>query len=101
LVVNGKTAATKTVDVPANGRATAEFQSLDVPYGFTRCEVRIDSADAFPADDASIFAVERTDPRRALFVYETGDSRSPIYFRAALASTAEAAFTVDTASVAQ
>ena len=47
LVVNGKTAATKTVDVPANGRATVEFQSLDVPYGFTRCEVRIDSADAF------------------------------------------------------
>src|SRR5580692_10517875 len=52
LVVNGKTAATKTVEVPANGRATAEFQSLDVPYGFTRCEVRIDSADTFPADDA-------------------------------------------------
>ena len=41
LVVDGKTAATKTVDVPANGRATAEFQSLEVPYGFTRCEVRI------------------------------------------------------------
>jgi len=34
-------------------------------------------------------------------VYETGDSRSPVYFRAALASAAEAAFTVDTASVTQ
>jgi len=33
-------------------RATTEFQSLDVPYGFTRCEVR-SSADEFPADDAS------------------------------------------------
>ena len=52
LVVNGKTIATQRVDVPANGRATVEFQSLDVPYGFSRCEVRIDSADAFPADDA-------------------------------------------------
>jgi len=66
LVVNNKTVATKNVDVPANGRATAEFQSLDVPYGFTRCEVRIDSADSFPADDVSLFAVERSDPRRAL-----------------------------------
>jgi len=63
--------------------------------------VRINSADDFPADDVSLFAVERTDPRRALLVYEPGDSRSPVYFRAALASGAEAAFTVDTASVAQ
>ena len=101
LLVNGKTLGAQSVAVPANGRATAEFPSLDVPYGFTRCEVRIDSADEFPADDTSLFAVERTDPRRALFVYETGDSRSPVYFRAALASGAEAAFTVDTTSVAQ
>jgi aerotolerance regulator-like protein/VWA domain-containing protein len=101
LLVNGKTLATQIVAVPANGRATTEFQPLEVPYGFTRCEVRIDSADEFPADDTNLFAVERTDPRRALFVYETGDSRSPVYFRAALASAAEAAFTVDTASVTQ
>src|ERR1700730_15494239 len=101
LLVNGKTLATQSLAVPANGRATTEFQSLDVQYGFTRCEVRIDSADAFPADDVSLFAVERTDPRRALFVYEPGDSRSLVYFRAALASGAEAAFTVDAASVAQ
>jgi hypothetical protein len=101
LVVNGKTAATKTVSVPANGRATAEFQSLDVPYGFTRCEVRIDSADTFPADDASIFAVERSDPRRALFVSDAGDSRSPLYFRSALGSAAESAFTLDMVSTAE
>jgi Aerotolerance regulator N-terminal/von Willebrand factor type A domain len=101
LLVGGKTLATQSVAVPANGRATTDFQSLDVPYGFTRCEVRIDSADAFPADDVSLFAVERADPRRVLFVYEPGDSRSPIYFRAALASTPDSGFTLDTASVAQ
>ena len=98
LVVNGKNAATKTVNVPANGRATAEFQSLDVPYGFSRCEVRIDSADALPADDVSLFAVERSDPRRALFVSDAGDSRSPLYFRSALGSSAESAFVLDTVS---
>ena len=101
LLVNGKTIATQKADVPANGRATVEFQSLDVPYGYTRCEVRIDSADAFPADDVSLFAVERSDPRRALFVSEAGDSRSPLYFRSALASAAEAAFTLDAVSAGQ
>ena len=101
LIVNGKTIATQKADVPANGRATVEFQSLDVPYGYTKCEVRIDSADTFPADDVSLFAVERSDPRRALFVSEAGDSRSPLYFRSALASAAEAAFTLDTISTGQ
>lgn len=101
LLVNGKAIATRPVQVPANGRATVEFQTLDVPYGFTRCEVRIDSADAFSADDASLFAVERSDPRRALFVYEPGDSRSLLYFRSALASATEAAFTLDAVTVSQ
>jgi hypothetical protein len=98
LVVNGKTAATKTVAVPPNGRATAEFQSLDVPYGFTKCEVRIDSADSFPADDVNIFAVERTDPHRALFVSDAGDARSPLYFRSALGSAADTAFALEAVS---
>jgi hypothetical protein len=101
LIVNGKTAATKPAAVPAGGRATVEFQSLDVPYGFTKCEVRIDSADSFPADDASIFAVERSDPRRALFVSDAGDSRSPLYFRSALGSAAESAFTMDAVSAGE
>ena len=101
LIVNGKTAATKTVNVPENGRATAEFQSLDVPYGFTRCEVRIDSADSFPADDVSYFAVNRTDPRRALFVVDAGDSRSPLYFKSAIGSATESAFALDVVGTAE
>ena len=101
LVVNGKVTATKAVEVPANGRATVEFPSVDVPYGFTRCEVRIDSADAFPADDVSLFAVQRSDPRRALFVSDSADSRSPLYFRSALGSAAESAFALDVVSAGQ
>ena len=101
LVVNGKTAATRTVAVPAAGRATVEFDSLDVPYGFSRCEVRIDSADALPADDVSRFAVERSDPQKVLFLHESSDTRSPLYFSAALAAAAESAFTMDSIPVAQ
>ena len=101
LLVNGKTTATRTVQVPAGGRATVEFPSLDVPYGFSRCEVRIDSADAFPNDDGYLFAVERSDPQRALFIHATTDTRSPRYFGDALGSAAEAAFGLQTVSVEQ
>jgi len=101
LVVNGKTIGTNTVQVPANGRATVNFQTLDVPYGFSRCEVKIDSADAFPADDENLFAVERSDPERVLFVHESGDRRSALYFSAALTAAAESAFTLQSVPVEQ
>jgi hypothetical protein len=96
LVVNGKTIAKRTLQVPANGRATAEFVPLDVPYGLSRCEVRIDSADSLPADDTALFGVQRSDPERVLLVHEANDSRSPLYFGAALESATEAAFKVET-----
>lgn len=101
LVVAGKTIATKPVNVPAEGRATVEFESLEVPYGFARCEVRIDSADTLPDDDVARFAVERTDPKHVLFVHEPTDSRSELYFRSALVSAAESAFTIDSVPVNQ
>jgi len=101
LVVNGKSIATRTVQVPAGGRATVEFPSLDVPYGFSRCEVRIDSADALPNDDGYLFAVERSDPQRVLFIHATTDARSPRYFGDALGSAAESAFGLQSVSVEQ
>ena len=101
LVVNGKTVATKSVAVPAGGRATVEFESLNVPYGFSKCEVRIDSADALRADDTSLFAVERSDPRPILFLHESNDSRSAVYFGAALSAAVESAFTMESVPVGQ
>jgi len=92
LVVNGAAIATKKVDVPADGRATVAFDGLDVPYGESRCAVKIDSADGFPNDDASNFAVKRADPERVLFVHQASDTRSPLYFGAALAAAAQASF---------
>lgn len=99
LVVNGKTTATKTVAVPANGRATVEFPALEVPYGFSRCEVKIDSADALPADDLRRFAVERSDPQKALLIHNYGDNRSPLYVGAALSAAAQSAFTLESINV--
>src|SRR5262249_48017935 len=101
LVVNGKVVATSKVQVPAGGRATVEFPSLDVPYGFSRCEVRLDSGDALPNDDGYLFAVERPDPERVLFVQGSGDTRSPLYFGNALDAAAESAFALQSVSLDQ
>ena len=65
--------------VPANGRATVEFLTLDAPYGLTKCEIRIDNADEFPLDDHWLFSVDaptrsphcsftRMETRRARFI---------------------------------
>jgi hypothetical protein len=99
LVVNGKTTATKTVNVPANGRATVDFPSLEVPYGFSRCEVKIDGADGFPADDLRRFAVQRSDPQRVLLIHNYGDNRSPLYVGAALSAAAQSAFILESINV--
>src|SRR5580700_4545787 len=98
LVENGKTTATKTVAVPANGRATVDFPGLEVPYGFSRCEIKIDG-DAFPADDLRRFAVERSDPQKALLIHNYGDNRSPLYVGAALSAAAQSAFILESINV--
>ena len=95
LVVNGKTTAAKPVNVPANGRATVEFPALAVPYGFSRCEVKIDSPDGLPADDVRRFAVERSDPQKALLIHSYQDDRSPLYVGAALSAAARSAFVLE------
>ncbi|MDP8989099.1 MAG: BatA domain-containing protein [Acidobacteriota bacterium] len=99
LIVNGKATATKTVAVPANGRATVDFPALEVPYGFSRCEVTIDSADGFAADDVRRFAVERSDPQKVLLIHSYGNNRSPLYVGAALSAAAQSAFVLESIAV--
>jgi hypothetical protein len=101
LIVNGKTSATKTVAVPSNGRGTVDFPALEVPYGFSRCEIKIDAADGFPADDLRRFAVERSDPQKALLIHNYGDNRSPLYVGAALAAAAQSAFALESINVSE
>ncbi len=95
LILNGKTVQTKTVEIPANGRASAEFIGLDASYGFNRGEMRIDSGDALAPDDRFVFSVERTDPKKVLFLDEGRQPKALFYFSAALNSATDAAFTID------
>jgi len=101
LIVNGKTIASRKVNVPASGRAAVDFAPLDVGYGFNRCAVRLEEDDAFTADNASIFVVRRSDPERVLFVHAAGDTRSATYFGAALRAAAQGSFVLQSISAEQ
>ena len=101
FLVNGKAIATRRVDVPASGRATAEIDSLELPYGFSRCSVKIDASDSLPADDEYVFAIERLDRKRGLFVSQSADTRSALYFDTALGAAAQSAVVLDKKMVDQ
>ncbi|HEX8837619.1 MAG TPA: BatA and WFA domain-containing protein [Candidatus Acidoferrum sp.] len=101
LVVNGKTIATRKVDVPPDGRATVEFAPLDLAHGFNRCEVRVEGEDAFPADDTSVFAVRWSDPERVLFVHAADDTRSALYFGSALSAATQGSFVLQSVAAQQ
>ena len=101
LLLNNKTVATKNVTVPPGGRTQVEFLGFDVPYGANRGEVRIEPHDALPQDDSYAFSVERSDPRRVLFLYAGGRSREGFYYKAAMESSASAGLLVDQAPLEQ
>jgi len=106
LLANGRPIETKSVKIGINGRATVEFLTLDVPYGLTKCEVRLAAengaaSDEFPNDDHWYFSVERADPKPALLVHGENDPSSPLYVRTALESATDAAFTLDSKTPAQ
>ncbi len=93
LLINNKSVETRSIQVPANGRAEVEFNNVDMPYGPNRGEVRIDAADSLREDNRQLFSIERADPSKILFVHDS--RQSPAYFRAALEAGAESAFEMD------
>lgn len=97
LTVNGQTVATQSVTVPAAGAVPVFFNSVVIPYGWSRLAARLAPGDVLPADDAAYASVYRADPERILFVHAAGDHRSEFYFSAALGD----AFVLESASVAQ
>jgi hypothetical protein len=101
LVLNGRVVETKPAQIPESGRASVEFNSLEVPYGRNKGEVRVESGDTLTADDVFYFTVEHADPRHALFVHETGSTAGLFYFKTALEASGQDAFTIDAAATEQ
>ncbi|HYL36367.1 MAG TPA: BatA domain-containing protein [Bryobacteraceae bacterium] len=101
LVLDGKVLESKPADVPANGRVTAEFLSLESPHGFHKAEIRIEPHDGLAEDDRFPFAIERADPHPVLFLHAAGEQRDELYYRAALESVPEAGFILEPLAVEQ
>jgi hypothetical protein len=95
LALDGKVLESKSVDVPANGRAAVEFLSLESPHGFHKAEIRIEPQDSLREDDRFDFAIERADPHPVLFLHRAGQQRDELYYRAALESVPEAGFVLE------
>ncbi|MEO5926480.1 MAG: BatA domain-containing protein [Bryobacteraceae bacterium] len=95
LMLNGKVVGSKQVQVAENGRGSVEFIGLEASYGFNKCEIRIDASDTLAADDHFAFAVERTDPKRVLFIDDGLHSKSQRFFTAALTSDPDSEFAVE------
>jgi hypothetical protein len=101
LMLNDRVVETKSVDVPESGRASVEFQSMEVPYGRNKGIAKIDSADQLAADDSFFFSVERADPKPALFVHEASNQGSLLYFKNALEASGQTAFDIQPVVVDQ
>lgn len=97
LQLNGKVLESKKVNIPASGRTTLEFFLPDAAYGMNKGEVRIASRDKLAADDAFPFSMERKEAQRVLVLHEPGRTRAAEYYKAALESTPDTGFAVDTA----
>ncbi|MBV9296360.1 MAG: BatA domain-containing protein [Acidobacteriaceae bacterium] len=101
LLIDGRAIASKNVDVPANGRVQAEFLALNVPYGAHKGEIRIEPQDDLPDDDSFPFSMERTDPRKVLFLYAGGREHEVFYYKAAMDSAPNTGLTVQAAPLEQ
>jgi Aerotolerance regulator N-terminal/von Willebrand factor type A domain len=101
LVLDGRVLDSKSVDIPAGGRAPVEFLSLESPYGFHKAEIRIEAGDSLHQDDRFPFAVERADPHPVLFLHAAGQQQGELYYRAALESVTEAGFVLEPLAVEQ
>jgi hypothetical protein len=101
LALDGRVLESKSVDVPAGGRTTVEFVSLESPYGFHKAEIRIEPGDSLHQDDRFPFAVERADPHPVLFLHSAGQQQGELYYRSALESVTEAGFVLEPLAVDQ
>jgi Aerotolerance regulator N-terminal/von Willebrand factor type A domain len=95
LVLDGKTIASRDVGIPADGRAQVEFLGFEVPYGAHRGEIRLEPHDELVDDDSFAFSIERSDPRKVLFLYAGGRPQQAFYYQAAMESAADTGLVVE------
>jgi hypothetical protein len=95
LTQNGRTVAEQDVEVPAGGRAQAEFAALELASGANRVEVALSPGDDLAGDDRRYLAIKRPEPRKVLLVAPNADGRDVLFTRSALETLTTLALTAD------
>ncbi len=98
--LNGREIQKRSVDLPAGGNVTVTFDPFELPPGVSRGEIRLTPGDTLPFDDACAFTVIRREPYKLLFL-SAGQDRALLYFRQALTSGDDPAFTIESRTPAQ
>src|SRR3989454_6406339 len=91
--LNDKEMGRKMLTVSANSSALAEFTGFDLPLGFSKGRVHIDSNDPLKVDDDFMFALERREKLKLLII-DTGKARQSLYLRQAYTSSPDLPFEV-------
>ncbi len=93
VTLNDKEVARKTVGVPANGTAVAEFTGFDLALGFAKGKVHIQTDDPLKVDNDFLFAIERREKLRVLLV-DAGKPKQSLYLRQAFTSSPDLPYDV-------
>jgi len=93
--LNDKAAGKKDVTVSANSTEVAEFTGFDLPLGFSKGHIRIETGDPLPIDNEFLFSIERRE-KMSVLVIDAGKPKQSLYLRQAYMSTAELPFNVTT-----
>jgi hypothetical protein len=101
VLLDGHNIVSKQITIPASGRTETEFDSLTIPYGAHRGEVRIEPHDDLPEDDSFLFSIERSDPRKVLFLYSGGRAAESFFYKSALDASPETGLRVQPESMGQ
>jgi hypothetical protein len=85
LLLNGRVAEQKSVELPATGSARVTFAAAPLPAGLTRGEIRL-AHDSLPVDDSFFFTVAEGERLPIVIVERDGaDPNTSLYLARALA----------------
>jgi hypothetical protein len=96
--INDKEVARKTVSVPANMTALAEFTGFDLALGFAKGRVRIEAEDPLKVDNDFLFTLERREKLNVLVV-DAGRNQQSFFLRQAYTSSPDLPYQVNVMQV--
>jgi len=98
LQVNDRPAGERrTINVPLNSTALAEFSGFELPLGFSKGKVRVESDDPLAIDNEFLFALERRE-KLNLLIIDDGKPQQSVFLQTAFTASNELPFEVKVVS---